>query len=72
MTPEQMVAAAAVLMERCPRAELVRNRVGGMAVVLDGVYIGYVEIVTGDVTLFENSIDVIEDEAPWPLEGFDD
>lgn len=49
MNPQQFLAAATVVAARYPTAELVKNPVGNLSVVVDGEYVAYVDLRTGEV-----------------------
>jgi hypothetical protein len=49
MTPEQLLAGAQEIAERFPDAELVKNDVGNLAIVVSGEYAGYLDLRTGEV-----------------------
>lgn len=51
MTPAQLLAGAREIAERFPGAELVKNQVGNLAVMVDGEYAGYLDLRTGEVAL---------------------
>jgi hypothetical protein len=50
--PRDLARAAGALALRFPDAELVRNSVGNLTVLLDDEYIGWVNLRTGEVTIF--------------------
>lgn len=49
MTPAQLLAGATEVARRWPGAELVKNQVGNLSVVVDGVYVGYLDLRDGEV-----------------------
>lgn len=49
MSPEQLLSAAVELGERFPGCELVKNKVGNLAILVDGTYVGWIDLVTGEV-----------------------
>jgi len=54
MTPAQLLAAAQVIADRVPDAELAKNQVGNLAIMRDGEMIGWVDLRYGDVHLDED------------------
>ncbi len=54
-----LASAVAVLQRRAPGATLVRNQMGNLAVMNGHLYLGWVDLLTGDVTLF----DFLDDES---------
>lgn len=53
MTPQQLVLAAADAHVLWPGAELRKNGVGNLAVYVDGVYVGFIDLRTGEVVELE-------------------
>jgi hypothetical protein len=54
MNARELLAAAQTLVERAPDAQLATRGVGSLTLLNgDGVYIGWLDLVTGEVTLFE-------------------
>lgn len=53
MTPRQLLDAATQLVQECPDAELIKNQIGNLAIERDGEYLGWVDMRTGEVTLFQ-------------------
>lgn len=51
MKPQDLADAAAGLARRFPDAELVRNAVGNLTVLVYGVYVGWVDLRTAEVTI---------------------
>jgi hypothetical protein len=49
MTPAQLLAGARVIAERFPDAELVKNYVGNLAIMVGGEFTGYLDLRTGEV-----------------------
>ena len=49
MTPAQLLAGAREVAERFPGADLVKNDVGNLAIVVGGEYVGYLDLRTGQV-----------------------
>ena len=49
MTPAQLLAGAREVAERFPGAELVKNRVGNLAITTGGRYVGSIDLRTGEV-----------------------
>ncbi len=50
MTPAQLLAIATDLAARLPaNTQLVRSQVGNLSIVVDGEYIGYVELKLGKI-----------------------
>lgn len=61
MTPQQLLAAAQTVVERAPDAELVKNKVGNLAIVnTDGNYIGWVNLRYGTVGLFADDLNEVD------------
>jgi hypothetical protein len=60
MTPAELLAGARQVAERFPDAELVKNQVGNLAIVDSGLYVGSLNLRTGEV-------DVL---SPEEIEGF--
>lgn len=58
MKPWELLAAAQHLAAQFPTADLVKNEVGNLAIVVDGDYLGYVDLRTGWLDLNPG------DEAP--------
>jgi hypothetical protein len=54
MTLDQLAAAVALLIRRVPGCTLAKNQVGNLSVLLDGEYVGFVDLRTGDVELFDD------------------
>lgn len=52
MTPAQLLDGARIVAERLPGAELVKNAVGNLAIEVDGEYVGYLNLRTGEATIF--------------------
>ena len=52
MTPAQLLAGATAIAERFPTAELIKNAVGNLMIEVDGDYIGYLDLRTGEPTFF--------------------
>lgn len=50
-----MVAANIHFVGRSERPDIVKNEVGNVALVLDDVYIGYIDLHTGEVYDFRDS-----------------
>jgi hypothetical protein len=49
MTPAQLLEGARVVAARFPDAELVKNKVGNLAIMVGGEYVGYLDLRTGEV-----------------------
>lgn len=49
MTAAQLLAAAEELHRRYPEAELVKNSVGNLAILVDGTYVGYLDLARGEI-----------------------
>jgi hypothetical protein len=49
LTPAQLLNGAREVAERFPAAELVKNQVGNLAIMIDGEYAGYLDLRTGEV-----------------------
>lgn len=49
VTTREFVRAAQRAYERWPEGVLVKNQVGNVAVLVDGVYVGFIDLNTGDV-----------------------
>ena len=47
MTPAQLLAGAQAVAERAPGAELVKNKVGNLAIMRDGEMIGWLDLRYG-------------------------
>ena len=47
MTPAQLLAGAQAIADRAPDAELVKNEVGNLAIVRDGMMIGWLDLRDG-------------------------
>lgn len=62
ISPWQLLQAAWRLAEETPTAQLVKNRVGNLSVLIDGEYRGVVDLATGEVDLWG------PDEVPAPPE----
>jgi hypothetical protein len=60
MTPAELLAGARQVAERFPDAELVKNQVGNLAIVVGGRYVGSLNLRTGEA-------DVL---SPEEVEGF--
>jgi hypothetical protein len=54
MTPAQLLAGAQAIAERAPDAELVKNDVGNLAIMLDGVMIGWLDLRYGTAHFSED------------------
>lgn len=52
ISPWQLLSAAQRLVEQCPDAELYKNRVGDLSVLVDGEYRGIVHLASGGVDLW--------------------
>lgn len=52
MTPQQLLEAAELLVERMPDAQLVKNDVGNLAVMDGDTYAGWIDLDNGDVKLY--------------------
>lgn len=60
MKPRVLLDAATTLVLRCPEAELVKApHSGNLAIVQDGMYVGFVDLYDGEVQIFAR---------PQPLE----
>ncbi len=57
LTPAQLLQTAGELVQRCPTATLAKNEVGNLAIVNReaGEYLGFVNLRTGEVELFEEA-----------------
>lgn len=54
MTPAEFRHAALIVVDRVPaNAQIVRNQVGNLSIVIDDEYAGWIDVVTGQVTLFD-------------------
>ena len=62
MTPAQLLAGAQAIADRAPDAELVKNEVGNLAIVRDGMMIGWLDLRDG-TPHFDG------DEGQWRLGG---
>ena len=49
MTPAQLLAGVAEVAERWPDAGLVRNSVGNLMIVSEDKFVGYLDLLTGEV-----------------------
>jgi hypothetical protein len=49
MTPAQLLAVATEVSERFPDAELVKNGVGNLAGFVNGAYVAWLDLRTGEV-----------------------
>ena len=49
MTVDQMREAAAKIKKKYSDAELVRNTVGNLTIMVRGIYVGYVDVLNGTV-----------------------
>jgi hypothetical protein len=56
----ELVQLAGETFERFPNAELVKNAVGNLAVVVDETYVGYLDLVDGTLHVFE---ELFEEES---------
>jgi hypothetical protein len=55
MTPQQILAAAQKLVDRLPPdAQIERNEVCNLSIVADGTYVGFWDLLDGEVVLFED------------------
>jgi len=54
MTPAQLLEGAQALMDRFPTAELVKNQVGNLAVMVEGEYVGYLDLRYGTLEADED------------------
>jgi hypothetical protein len=55
MTPAQFRSMALTVTDRIPAdAQIVRNAVGNLAVMVNGEYAGFIDLVTGEVIMFED------------------
>lgn len=57
LTPAQMLTAAQTLVQRCPDAVLMKNDVGNLSIVEVGAYTGWVDLRTGEITVFADEVD---------------
>ena len=54
MTPAQLLTGATAVAERFPAAELIKNAVGNLVIMVDDVYIGYLNLRTGEPVFFDD------------------
>ena len=53
MTIEQLISAAQDVSRRFPQADLVKNQVGNLAIYVDDNYVGFIDLLDGEVDLFD-------------------
>jgi hypothetical protein len=51
MTTAQLLSGAREVAERFPGADLVKNDVGNLAIVVGGEYVGYLDLRDGEVSV---------------------
>lgn len=54
VTPGQLLAMAQTISERTPNAELHKNEVGNLAIMVAGAYAGYVDLGFGEVVYWDD------------------
>ena len=54
MTPAQLLAGAQAVMDRAPDAELVKNDVGNLAIMQDGLMAGWLDLRYGTAHFTED------------------
>ena len=54
LTPARLLAAARLVIERAPDAELEKNRVGNLSIMRDGEWSGWINLRTGEVHFNED------------------
>lgn len=67
ITPRQLLLAAADAHVLWPDAELVKNGMGGLSACVDGVYVGFIDLDTGEVV--ELKATPLQNATPIPREG---
>lgn len=51
--PADLIRAGREILRRYPEARLMKNRVGNISIMVEGEYVGYVELYNGLVTWIE-------------------
>lgn len=55
MTPAQLLAIATELSERLPaNAQLTRTEVGNLSLLVDGKYVGFVDLKAGKISMIQS------------------
>lgn len=67
ISPRDLARAVDQLVLRFPAAELHKNDVGNLTIMLDGKYVGWVDLRTAEVHVFadERGIDVSDQPSEW-------